>query len=143
YYEGKYWPSRIEHVGDELTLQFVEQALYLMPLGPRDEDYNPLDNRNLTAEYAKALADAALDCWQAILKHDIQGFGRSFRAAFDPKLVISPNMVKEFVLAFINRHKHEALGWKLSGAGGGGYVIFVAEQPIKNAVRVSIRREME
>ena len=30
-----------------------------------------------------------------------------------------------------------------SGAGGGGYVIFVAEQPIKNAVRVNIRREMD
>jgi cytidyltransferase-like protein len=143
YYEGKYWPSRIEHIGDELTLQFVEQALYLMPLGPRDEDYNPLDNRNLTAEYARALADATLDCWQAILKHDIQGFGRSFRAAFDAQIAMFPHMVNDDVFDLINRHKHEALGWKLSGAGGGGYVIFVAEQPIKNAVRVSIRREME
>lgn len=32
-------------------------------------------------------------------------------------------------------------GGKISGAGGGGYVIFVAEQPIPDAVRVIIRRE--
>src|SRR6185503_13019938 len=108
YYEGKYWPTKIEHVGDELTLQFVEQALYLMPLGPRGEDYNPLDERNLTAEGAKALADATLDCWQAILKHDLQGFGRSFRAAFDAQIAMFPHMVNENVFDLINRHKHEA-----------------------------------
>ncbi|MBI1280482.1 MAG: adenylyltransferase/cytidyltransferase family protein [Anaerolineaceae bacterium] len=143
HYEGKYWPTKIEHVGDELTLQFVEQALYLMPLGPRVDGYNPLDERSVTVEGAKALADAALDCWQAILNHDLQSFGRSFRQAFDAQVAMFPHMVNDDVLDLINRHKHEALGWKLSGAGGGGYVIFVAEKPIKNAVRVSIRREME
>ncbi len=143
YYEGKYWPGKIDHVGDELTLQFVEQALYLMPLGPREDGYNPLDERNITREGAKALADATLDCWRAILKHDIHSFGRSFREAFDAQVAMFPHMVNEDVLDLINRHKHEALGWKLSGAGGGGYVIFVAEQPIKNAVRVNIRRELE
>jgi cytidyltransferase-like protein len=143
YYEGKYWPGKIDHIGDELTLQFVEQALYLMPLGPRGDGYNPLDERNITREGAKALADAALDCWQAILKHDLHGFGRSFREAFDAQVAMFPHMVNQDVLDLIDRHRHEALGWKLSGAGGGGYVIFVAEQPIKNAVRVNIRRELE
>jgi cytidyltransferase-like protein len=143
HYEGRYWPAKIEHVGDELTLQFVEQALYLMPLGPREDGYNPLDERHLTTEGAKALADATFDCWQAILDHDLQGFGNSFRAAFDAQIAMFPHMVNNDVFDLINRHKHEALGWKLSGAGGGGYVIFVAGNPIKNAVRVSIRREME
>ncbi len=143
HYDGAYWPHKIEHVGDELTLQFVEQSLYLMPLGPRHDGYNPLDARNLSAAGAKALADATLDCWQAITTHDRAAFGRSFREAFDAQVAMFPHMVNEEVHQLIHRYKDQALGWKLSGAGGGGYVIFVADEPIKNAVRVSIRRELE
>ena len=33
-----------------------------------------------------------------------------------------------------------ALGWKLSGAGGGGYLTLFSEQPITGALRVKIRR---
>ncbi|HHW88978.1 MAG TPA: hypothetical protein GX400_22540 [Chloroflexi bacterium] len=36
-----------------------------------------------------------------------------------------------------------ALGWKLSGAGGGGYVIFVTEQPLPESMRVVVRRRLE
>jgi mevalonate kinase len=32
------------------------------------------------------------------------------------------------------------LGWKVSGAGGGGYLILVSEKPIEHAVRIIIRR---
>jgi len=143
HYDGQYWPSKIDHVGDELKLQFVERSLYLMPLGPRGDGYNPLDERNLTRDGAKALADATLGCWDAILKHDLQIFGRTFREAFDAQVAMFPHMVNQDVYDLINRHKDQSLGWKLSGAGGGGYVIFVAEHPIKNAVRVNIRRELE
>jgi galactokinase/mevalonate kinase-like predicted kinase len=52
-----------------------------------------------------------------------------------------PNMVNDSVTNLINKYKDQALGWKLSGAGGGGYLILVADQPIKNAVRVIARRE--
>jgi cytidyltransferase-like protein len=30
YYQGEYWPSRIQHVQDARTLQFVENSLYLV-----------------------------------------------------------------------------------------------------------------
>lgn len=142
-YEGQYWPSRIATIGDELTLQFIEQALYLVPLGPRGSDYNPLDNTHLTREGAQALAEATERCWQAILQHDLTGFGRYFREAFEAQISMFPNMVNETVYEVIDRYREQALGWKLSGAGGGGYVIFVSEKPIKSAARVNIRREME
>ena len=35
HYNGEYWPERIESVHDELVLQFIERAFYLVPLGPR------------------------------------------------------------------------------------------------------------
>ncbi len=143
YYEGEYWPAKIDHVGDELTLQFIEQALYLVPLDPRADDYDPLANLNITVEGAKALSEAAENCWQAILRHDVQGFGQHMREAFDAQIQMFPDMVNPMIFDLIARYRDQTLGWKLSGAGGGGYLIFVAEEPIKNAVRVNIRRELE
>jgi cytidyltransferase-like protein len=143
FYEGQYWPSQIDTVGDELTLQFIEQALYLVPLGPRGSDYDPLHHTNLTRDGAQALSEAAEKCWQAILQHDLAGFGRHFREAFEAQISLFPNMVNETVDDMLGRYHDQALGWKLSGAGGGGYVIFVAEKPIKNAVRINIRRAWE
>lgn len=52
-----------------------------------------------------------------------------------------PNMLTPTIQMLIEQYGPQALGWKISGAGGGGYVIFVAEQPIPDAVRVIIRRE--
>ncbi|HFE65922.1 MAG TPA: cytidyltransferase, partial [Chloroflexi bacterium] len=41
-YNGEYWPESIERLQDELTLRFVENALYLAPLGPRQADFDVL-----------------------------------------------------------------------------------------------------
>ena len=41
----------------------------------------------------------------------------------------------------IEVYRDRALGWKLSGAGGGGYLILVADRPIEHLVRVVVRRE--
>jgi len=54
-----------------------------------------------------------------------------------------PNMMNPTVVELIEKYKNVAHGWKLSGAGGGGYLIVVANHPIKNAVRVIARREYE
>lgn len=140
YYEGQYWPTEIDRVQDEDTLHFIERALYLVPLGPREAGYNPLATRNITAEGAKALADAAEDAWHAALAHDLAGFGAAIRGSFEAQIAMFPNMVNELVFDLIDRYRDQALGWKLSGAGGGGYLILVAGQPIERAVQIFIRR---
>jgi hypothetical protein len=43
YDPNRYWPSRIERLCDESTLRFVEDHLALIPLGPREGTYHPLD----------------------------------------------------------------------------------------------------
>jgi galactokinase/mevalonate kinase-like predicted kinase len=52
-----------------------------------------------------------------------------------------PNMMNERVAALIEENRDCALGWKLSGAGGGGYLILAAEKRIPGAIRVIARRE--
>ncbi len=143
YYEGEYWPSRIDRVTDELTLQFVENSLHLMTLGPRQTGFSVLSDTNITTEGAKALSDATENCWQAILDRDIEKFGWYFRQSFEAQIAMFPNMMNETVAKLIRQYQDLALGWKLSGAGGGGYLILVSDSPIDNAVRIIARRESD
>ena len=141
YYEGEYWPSRIDSVHDELTLQFIEQALYLIPLGPRESGFSVLSDTHITPVGAKALADATDGCWDAILAHDVRAFGHYFRASFEAQIAMFPNMMTPMIDKLIDRHRDVALGWKISGAGGGGYLILVADRPIDDGFQIAIRRQ--
>jgi len=143
YYEGDYWPSRFEHRLDESLLRFVEGSLQLVSLGPRFSKYDPLVNTAFDYERAKALADAAEGNWQAILSQDILRFGHTLREGFEAQIAMFPNMMNERVKSLIDEYRDCALGWKLSGAGGGGYLILVAEKPVSGAIRVIARREMD
>ena len=131
-----------ERIGDEDTLRFLEQALYLIPLGPRDHGYDPLRGQQLTVAGAQALAEAAEACWQALRLKDLRAFGEAVRRSFEAQVSLFPGMRTAAVAEAIDRHKN-ALGWKLSGAGGGGYLIVVSDQPIHPAVRIHVRRGHE
>ena len=140
YYEGEYWPSRIEHRVDEPLLRFVESSLYLVSLGPRFSDYDVLANTTFDRVRAKALAHATEGHWQAILDRDIARFGQTMREGFEAQVAMFPNMMNDRVAALINEYRDYALGWKLSGAGGGGYLILASEKAIPDAVRVVAHR---
>lgn len=139
-YAGKYWPEHITSYQDEATLTFVEEALYLIPLSPRPSGFHVLENTCITLEGAKNLAVATENCWQAILAKDVAGFGQSLRASFDAQVAMFPNMLTDTMLELIDIYREKAVGWKVSGAGGGGYLILASDHPIENAVRISIRR---
>jgi cytidyltransferase-like protein len=143
HYAGEYWPRRIEHIQDGPTLQFVESALYLVALGPRHAGFDVLSGTNITPDGARALAEAAENCWQAILACDIERFGHFFRMSFEAQVAMFPHMMTDDVDQLIKQYQDVALGWKLSGAGGGGYLILVSNKSIENAVRVIARRDCE
>jgi cytidyltransferase-like protein len=141
YYHGEYWPENIEHNANEQLLRFVENALYLIPLGPRQAGYDVLADTMITQPNAKSLADAAEDMWEAILHQNIASFGKAMRDGFEAQIRMFPNMMNERVGELIKKYQDQTLGWKLSGAGGGGYLILVSEDPIADAVRVLARRD--
>ena len=143
HYDGEYWPRRIESVHEEEVLQFLEKSLYLVPLGPRGPQYDVLSETCINRENARVLADAALDCWDAILRQDVQAFGRAYKNAFYGQIGMFPLMMNEMVAEMIETYKDQALGWKLSGAGGGGYLILVSDRPVENSIRIIIRRKSD
>lgn len=141
FYTGQYWPESIESVHDEDLFSWLENHLYLVTLGPRTNDYDVLADTRISEAGAKALADAATGCWEAILRKDIRAFGHYFKSSFEAQIAMFPNMVDTGIFDMIDQFRDHALGWKLSGAGGGGYLILVSEKPIEKAIQVKIRRK--
>lgn len=138
-YDGEYWPHHIEHVTDEDTLQFVQDHVFLAPLGPRGEDYAVLSDTHIDAANAKRLAEAADACWDAILRHDLSGFGAAVEESFEAQITMFPSMYTSVVDETVNYYRDKALGWKLSGAGGGGYLAIIADSPVEDEISCYVR----
>jgi cytidyltransferase-like protein len=140
-YNGSYWPYAIESVDDEGVLAWLERRLHLVPVGPRAPEFSVLADTRVTAEGARSLAVAADDCWQAIRAMDTAAFGRAFSASFEAQVAMFPNMASQAIYDQIDAYRGVAHGWKLSGAGGGGYLILVADHFVPDAIQVRIRRQ--
>ena len=141
YPRGNYWPEKITSIGDEDILSFIEQHLWFINLSPRGHDFDVLADRVIIEEKAKALADASLGVWDALLHGDLFRFGRHFRESFEAQIAMFPHMVNSAIQQIISEYAGQAEGWKISGAGGGGYLVLVSEKPVRNAVQVRIRRK--
>ncbi|MDR3367345.1 MAG: cytidyltransferase, partial [Prevotellaceae bacterium] len=140
HYDGGFWPSKIESELRSDILSWIEKRLWLIPLYPRHNGYDVLSETNITPQNAQMLSTAANECWNAIKEKNTQHFGQAIRESFEAQIAMFPHMVNSDILNVLNKYKGNAAGWKLSGAGGGGYFIFVSEQPIENALQVRIRQ---
>jgi cytidyltransferase-like protein len=139
-YKGEYWPEKISSIYDEKILYWLESHLYLITLEPRESGFGVLDKTCIDKLNAEKLVIATENCWESILSMDLFNFGKYFRESFEAQIVMFPNMVDENIFEVIERYKSQAIGWKLSGAGGGGYLILVSEKNIKGAIQIKIRR---
>ena len=141
YYErGEYWPSKIESVRDNEILTWIEQRLWLIPLTPRVASYDVLANTDINEEKARALSVATDKCWDALLERNAIEVGKTIAQSFEAQIAMFPNMVIPEILEQLELYKNHTLGWKLSGAGGGGYLILFSEKPVENAIQIRIRR---
>ncbi len=141
YPEEAYWPEKIVTVNDDGILRFIEEHLWFINLSPRADHFDVLANTSIDAKKVKALADAALGTWDAIMNKELFRFGCFFRDSFEAQIAMFPNMVNQNILNAIAEFRNKALGWKISGAGGGGYLVLVSDHPVENAFQVQIRRE--
>ena len=73
---------------------------------------------------------AAELAWDGLIKKDIKIFSEGFSASFDSQVRMFPKMMNDKIAKIIDNHKNNALSWKLSGAGGGGYLILISEEEI-------------
>ncbi len=139
YYDHNFWPVKIESTQDEMTLRFLESHLVMVPMEPRRPGCSVVEGKDITEEKVKALADAADDCWKAILAHDLGGFAAAYKASFAAQTAMFPGMVNPSVdgevapdasvQPMIDKYSamDGVLAWKMPGAGGGGYLALVVD----------------
>ena len=139
YEKEKYWPSKFETISDLSIIRWLEERVYMVTLWPRPADFVVLENTNISAENVRQLTDAAELAWDGLVNKDIKNFGKGFTASFNSQIRMFPKMMNDKIAKVIDSHKDKAVSWKLSGAGGGGYLVLISEEEIPNAIRIKIR----
>ena len=141
-YNGDFWPNKITQKCDRDILDWIEEHICLIPLYPRKDDYDVYENASINQKNARNLSLASEKCWNAILNMDLDKFGEAVTESFNAQLNLFPNMAPSDVLAQIMRYSQDknVKGWKVSGAGGGGYLILVCEKHLNNSMTIRIRR---
>lgn len=135
-YDNGYWPVSIESITDDETLKYIAEHLYLLQLPQRKQNYDVLGNTNINSVSAQKLADATERCWAAMKAHDTKSWGKATADCFAAQLEMYPAMSTPEVQAAIDQYRDQTYGWKLTGAGGGGYLILISDAPIPNAIKV-------
>ena len=142
YYDGHYWPVKIESCHDEAILDWLENHICLVPMFPRRPGCSVVEGKDITPEKVSRLTEAAERCWHAIMARDLGGFAEAFRDSFNAQIAMFPAMMQPGVQEYIDQWSPKALAWKMLGAGGGGYLALVTDKiPDNGVIRIKIRRK--
>ena len=148
YYDNRFWPEKIETCNDEEILAWLEAHLCMVPMFPRRPGCSVVEGKDVNKVKVQALAQAADDCWNAIMKKDLRAFAKAYKASFEDQVSLFPAMIQPGVQEYIDKYSAmpDVLAWKMPGAGGGGYLALVvtdaetfAKEHIET-IRITIRR---
>ena len=144
YYNGSYWPEKIEYTCDPTLLGWLEDHLCMIPMFPRRPGCSVVEGKDITREKVLALAAAADRCWDAIQRCDLDAFAAAYKASFNAQVAMFPAMIQPGVQDYIDRYSAMpgVLAWKMPGAGGGGYLALVCrdrESFPEGAITLKIR----
>lgn len=140
FYDGHYWPNKIESIHDEETLTWLENHLCVVPMFPRRKGCSVVEGKDITPKKVKALTEAADRCWGAIMDKDLEAFATAFLDSFHAQIAMFPAMMQPGVAEEIEKWKDKALAWKMLGAGGGGNLLLVVDAIPEGSIPIKIRR---
>jgi len=139
YYNGSYWPERIDSTTDIDLCNWLSDVLYLVPLEPRPEGYDPLKEMHLEKKPIKELGEAGDLCWESILKKDIKGLGKGLTDTFLSWKKILPLTVPDRVMHEMETKYLPYYPGAITSGSGGGYIIVASEKEIKGAIKIKVR----
>lgn len=139
-YHGDFWPAGVSSILDDDVLSWLEEHLRLVFIKQRTCGFDAYRDSCLTEANAKALADATDVCWDAIRKKDLVGTGKAIKDSFYAQTNLLPSILTREATETIDMYKNDSLGWKLCGAGGGGYLVLWTDGRNDDLMRIRIRR---
>lgn len=148
FYNNHFWPDKIETCNDEQTIHWLESHLCMIPMEPRRQGCSVVEGKDINEKKVRALAQAADDCWSAILACDLGAFAKAYLASFQAQTAMFPAMIQDEIQKTIDQYSQLSyvLAWKMPGAGGGGYLALVVTdsatfcQAHPEAIPLTIRR---
>ncbi len=135
-YDNGFWPVSIDSLTDRETLAFLEGHIRLLALPQRPQGYSPFVGQNVTAAGAARLAEATDAIWEAVKARDAAAWGAATTASFEAQIAMFPSMLTLEAKEIIEAYRNDILGWKISGAGGGGYLVMITDKEIPNTIQV-------
>jgi cytidyltransferase-like protein len=138
-YDGDYWPETIDTHLDNETARWFESVVQLIPMFPRPEGYNPLDDQRLDAAWVRRLGESGDKAYDACCQRDTEKLGWAISETCAGYKALFPGTVPADVEELMARYKSQTLGMNITGAGGGGYITAVSETPLEGAVPMKVR----
>jgi cytidyltransferase-like protein len=140
-YEAKrFFPAEITTLNDETTLSWLEQHLYLRHAWDRPPECVVRVNAGHPdfRGHTDRMNEASLACWAAIQRRDLAGLAAAVDASHRSQCAVVENHCPAELRAFIDRER--ALAAMIMGAGGGGYVLFVADTIPSDGIPIRVKR---
>ncbi|MDH7600103.1 MAG: hypothetical protein QHH07_10795 [Sedimentisphaerales bacterium] len=143
-HEGGIFPVHIETILDRRIISWLERVLYLLPVAPRPDGYNPLGVKNLRPNWIARLGRSGQACFDAIRRRDLEGLGWSMNECMRCWQAILPHTVRHptiklDLLKLLAYYQSQYPGAMYSGCGG-GYLIVPSDRPVPGAFKIAIRR---
>lgn len=66
----------------------------MIPMEPRKTGCSVVEGKDIIPEKVAALANAADDCWSAIIRHDLQPFVSVYHASFEARISKFPEKAR-------------------------------------------------
>jgi len=137
YYNGEYWPERIESTTAADICDWLEQSICLVQMYERPPGYDPLTKQNINRENVARLGKAGDLCWEAILAKDIRRLGQALTDTHKAWGELLPLTTSDDIEA--EMATYPCYGRITSGAGG-GYLVLVTDEEIPKGFRIKVRR---
>lgn len=144
-YHGGIFPKHIESNNDPAVAEWLGRVIHVIPVAPRPDGYNPLEQKNLDHEWIRRLGQSGIDCYDAIVGTDLGKLGDSMNECMECWEAILPGTVRHPTLTvdlvtLLECYQSRYAGAMYSGCGG-GYLYVVSENPVPGAFKVEFRVE--
>jgi hypothetical protein len=132
-YNGKYWPNTIERCINTEVIDWLEKHIFLFLSYPRPDNTDIITSLKLDYDNVVKLSESSDKCWNAIMQMDLKSFADEVNMTDHLQKQLFPAMGIDISLPY-------NFGHKFAGAGGGGYIILIAENKPEGSMDIKIKR---